>query len=264
MLPRTLLLSVAIAAGLPSLAFAQGWGALIDQQWPGAAIRKVSEREFCAFVTAHASAGTLREARTEFLSRQYAAYGGATIGDGRFLVPAEPSRHDLTARPGLDAVVMEGPEPNGDPSVTPGSVPTVLPLGSEGHGENLAGDVDWWRVDLPVAGDCVFWTGPGAIHSQDDTVLTLLDQNGVVLQMNDDFHDLFSQIEGPLPAGTYYLAVEGFDPQLDIGTYTLDVVCTPAGVAGARPRIPEGAEPNGDPLAGGTPTRSSAVSRRTA
>ena len=85
-----------------------------------------------------------------------------------------------------------------------------------------AGDVDWWRFDLPSRGEVVMGTTGGV-----DTVGRLVDASGNFEAENDDArNDLNFRIERTLDAGTWYVRVTGYSNN-DTGSYTLRVDHTP-------------------------------------
>ena len=155
----------------------------------------------------------------------------------------------------LHAVPWPASVPQGDCCAWPlpaGALPwsdtrsSASPYRDQGFGS--APDV-WYRIDLEQAGTLVAQTCNGA--SGFDTVLRLVDDDcQTVLASNDDsnvcgFGSSLSWLTWPLPAGTYYVVVEGAAGTS--GSYTLDLSlaqdCLP--VAIPDPHVPE-LEPNGD------------------
>ena len=87
------------------------------------------------------------------------------------------------------------------------------------------GDTDYFKFTLSETADIVIHTTTGLVG---DTVGTLLNSDGTeILASNDDGYLLPSRfqflIREQLDAGTYYIAVEGFDPEEDTGFYNLHV-----------------------------------------
>ena len=87
------------------------------------------------------------------------------------------------------------------------------------------GDTDYFTFTLSETTDLVIHTTTGLVG---DTVGTLLNSDGTeILASNDDGYLLPSRfqflIREQLDAGTYYIAVEGFDPDEDTGFYNLHV-----------------------------------------
>jgi hypothetical protein len=148
--------------------------------------------------------------------------------------------------------VVEAPEPN----ATPASA-TSLPLGAEAAGVlTNAADADWYAVTVAAGARLRIETGPGAAAVQArDTVVTLLDAVGAPVCSNDDgvASGWYTRlVTAALPAGQYFVAVEGGAAAVAGGAYALDVraVTVPA-FAGAT--AVEGPE-NNDPRSGGTAT----------
>ena len=73
------------------------------------------------------------------------------------------------------------------------------------------GDIDSFRVVLSEETSVSFETRPmsGSIVDS-DTTLTLYDENLASIAYNDDADGSWSRIEQTLPAGTYYIVVEGY------------------------------------------------------
>jgi hypothetical protein len=89
-----------------------------------------------------------------------------------------------------------------------------------------AGDEDWVRINLSVAGDMVLETSgvPGG-----DTRMQLLQADGqtVIEEDDDDGPSLYSRIErtgsNALPSGIYFARVYGFAASTQIESYTLTI-----------------------------------------
>ncbi|MBK8101327.1 MAG: hypothetical protein IPK26_29955 [Planctomycetes bacterium] len=134
-------------------------------------------------------------------------------------------------------VLQEAAEPNDQPATATLGACGVLAFGSI----NPAGDSDWYAVTLDQPGVMVATTGGSQVGpTLQDSTLTLWDATGTVqIAFDDDAGPgLFARIVQPLAAGTYHVAVAGF--QNSIGRYSLTVDCAPAQVA----QIQEAQEPN--------------------
>jgi hypothetical protein len=222
-------------------ASSQDWPSAVDARWPGHSIRKASEASFDAWVAGLSTDAKLA-ARAAFLAAQFRAHGHSQAGTD-FLVPS--GRGVSITDPGHDLGISEGAEPNGDPSAIGGGTPTLLGCGDQGEGQVFPyGDRDWWQFDIPADRTLTAWTGPGATGSIDDTVLVLLDAQGAIVGANDDdpLRAPFSALSTTIPAGRYYLSVQGF-ADVRTGSYSLDVTCGPPGGGTSLP-VAEGAEPN--------------------
>ncbi len=231
---------------------AQSWDQLVQQQWPGDMILKVTAADAKAFVLAHPGmeAGTGIDA---FLRLQYAAYGHNSVGTkGEFINTGGYFPAARAAQfPRAEASVLEGPEPNGDPNdpIAPGT-PTAFACGDTGLGEvMIADDDDWWSFTLTSDQNVMIWTSEGSA-GQIDTILDLFDSTSTLVTSNDDGGpSTLSLIETSLTAGTYFINARAFSA--NTGTYGLDLVCFDApgpGPALICNKVAEGAEPNGDPL----------------
>lgn len=78
---------------------------------------------------------------------------------------------------------------------------------------------DLYQVTIPAAGTYIF----GQTSTAFDTYLWLLTTSGATLAVNDDINpqiELNSRIKAILPAGTFLLAANSFDPN-QIGSYSL-------------------------------------------
>ena len=130
---------------------------------------------------------------------------------------------------------------------------TETPYACNVHAEgaiDLGGDNDAYAFALAVDSSIQAFTGPSIAGALSDTFLEIYDSLGVLIVSNDDARGLYSVIDASLPAGSYFLNVRAFGAT-QVGGYTLDLACEPS--IPLAP-VPEGAEPNGDPLGGGTPT----------
>ncbi|MBK8975282.1 MAG: pre-peptidase C-terminal domain-containing protein [Planctomycetes bacterium] len=149
-------------------------------------------------------------------------------------------------------VVPEGPEPN-DPNGTP----TPIACYDQGQGAiDVAGDDDAWTFTLATPMTVQLTVTPGFTGGIGDSRVELFDSLGTSIGFNDDGGDgLHPLLTINLAAGTYTANVDGFGSAT--GSYTLDIVCYigPGSLcSGTLPTVAEGAEPNNDPNAGGTPT----------
>ena len=160
----------------------------------------------------------------------------------------------------------EAPEPNNGPATA-----AVLQPGAQAYGNITPGDEDWFKITLGAAADLRVWTGPGFSNQIGDTRVRLLDSTGTTtLEDVDDgsfdthgFYSVFSRSN--VAAGTYYIAVLGYDPTTT-GSYTLDVIAAPPGTypPPTPPLVPvtERPEPD-DPRVAGTATASAVFTRNT-
>jgi hypothetical protein len=237
-----LVLAIAASVSVPiASATGQDWSRAVDARWPGTAIHKASEASFDAWVGGLDTDAKLA-ARAAFLAAQYRAHGLAQPGSD-FLVPS--GRGVSITDPGHDLGIGESAEPNGDPNAIGGGTPTLIGCGDQGEGQVFPyGDRDWWQFDIPADRTLTAWTGPGAVGAIDDTVLVLLDAQGAVVGANDDdpLRAPFSALTTTIPAGRYYLAVQGF-ADVRTGSYSIDITCGPPG-GGTNLPVSEGAEPN--------------------
>ncbi len=150
----------------------------------------------------------------------------------------------------------EAPEPN-DTAATA----TVLTPGQQAYGDITAGDEDWFAVTLTADRDYNIWTSPGFSGAIGDTRVRIVESDGVTVVVDVDdgntgTHGYYTTVQGTLTAGTYFIAVRGYDATT-VGSYTLDAVFAPLGtyVPALAPAV-EGAE-NNDPrpsYGSGTPT----------
>lgn len=222
-------------------AHGQDWPRMVDARWPGASIQKASEASFDAWVAGRSTDDKLA-ARAAFLAAQYRAHGHTSPG-ADFLVPG--GRGVQIVDPGHDLGIGEAAEPNGDPNAIGGGTPTLIGCGDQGEGQVFPfGDRDWWQFDIPADRTLTAWTGPGATGAIDDTVLVLLDAQGAIVGANDDdpLRAPYSALTTTIPAGRYYLSVQGF-ADVRTGSYSLDVTCGAPG-GGTNLPVAEGAEPN--------------------
>jgi hypothetical protein len=75
----------------------------------------------------------------------------------------------------------------------------------------LNGDIDSFRFVLSEETTVAFETGPRSGSTMDyDTTLALYDEDLAVIAYNDDANGSWSRIEQTLPAGTYFIVVEGY------------------------------------------------------
>lgn len=135
-------------------------------------------------------------------------------------------------------IVPEAAEPNDQPATATPSACGVVAFGNI----NPAGDSDWFTVTLDQPGVMVATTGGSQVGpTLQDSTLTLWDAAGTtVIAFDDDAGaGLFARIMQPLSAGTYHLAVGGF--QTSVGRYSLAIDCAPAQAA----QVQEAQEPNG-------------------
>jgi hypothetical protein len=75
----------------------------------------------------------------------------------------------------------------------------------------VAGDVDSFKFELAEATTVTFETGPrnGSTDSN-DTTLAIYDEDLWQIGYNDDAIGSWSRVEQELPAGTYYIVIEGY------------------------------------------------------
>lgn len=114
-------------------------------------------------------------------------------------------------------------------------------------------DVDWYTLTLAGPTDLRLETGPGLAPSIGDTLVSLLDDTGAVLQLQDDglaaegWSRLFAR---GLAAGNYVVAVERGSSAASQGSYVLDVRCAAPTTNGSLPIVAETVA-NNDPRLGG-------------
>lgn len=73
------------------------------------------------------------------------------------------------------------------------------------------GDVDSFEFELSEEVTLVFETGPNSGSStSNDTTMAIYDEDLWQIAYNDDSNESWSRIEQTLPAGTYYVVVEGY------------------------------------------------------
>lgn len=128
---------------------------------------------------------------------------------GTYFLSIDSFASDNSALPGnagpFNAVLTVAP-PVAPPSmsaVTGGSITTTL----------VAGEVLWFMFNHP-GGAITLDTAASTLAPSNDTELFLFSSNGDLAAENDDidFDELLSRISQPtLAAGTYYLAVSGYD-----------------------------------------------------
>lgn len=241
---------------LASAAQAQTWEQLVAQRWPGDSIRKVTEAEFERLMSEHVAVlGEKDRAVRAFLVAQHRAYGHPATGDLWFVNAARPT---VLPENVTDYEQLEGPEPNGDPAQ--GGRPSSIGCGSQGRGAidapGIDIDQDWWTFWLAAPTQVTLYTSRGTAGASGyvaDTILELYDYHGNLVASDDDGGaGLYSLIVRTLPAGTYHANVRPFSVTTTVGSYVLDLVCEPP--QQGPQQIQEGAEPNHDPNAQGTPT----------
>jgi len=126
-------------------------------------------------------------------------------------------------------IVLEGPEPNSFPNFT------AMQCLQQGDGViGSAADTDYWRLQFSGPQTLRVSVGPGFAQPRiQDTVLELRDAGNTLLASNDDGAGLglYSEIRDfRIPgAGTYFVVVRGYTA--NVGSYSLDVQCGPAGPA---------------------------------
>ena len=86
---------------------------------------------------------------------------------------------------------------------------------------DFTGDHDWFAFDITSTQSITFATAAGAGTAVGDTVITIYDAAGNVLASNDDNGtDYYSSLEFAASAGTYYVAVSGYQDSVS-GSYEL-------------------------------------------
>lgn len=135
-------------------------------------------------------------------------------------------------------IVGEAAEPNDLPATA-----TPFEAGRSGEGRIvIGGDQDWWSFTLSQPLTIVADTGGAPLGPVlQDSTLTLWDATGTTqLAFDDDTGPgLFARLVVSLPAGTYHLAVGGY--QLNTGRYSLRL----DSALGQVVQVAEAAEPNG-------------------
>ncbi len=126
-------------------------------------------------------------------------------------------------------------------AVAPTAMDVAVP--SSTSGSLSEGVIDWYSFTLGSEADVDINTLLSPLTT--DTELGLYSETGTLLATNDDFdyaNDIYlSQILGTLSAGTYYVAVGGWDSQFgngftavggdSLGDYTLTITPEPASLA---------------------------------
>lgn len=92
-----------------------------------------------------------------------------------------------------------------------------------------SGDVDLYKFEVPASMSIVVETdafiGACGFAGQVDTIVRLLDVNGLEIAQNDDVNTALerrcSRLTGTLPAGTYYVEVTGWSG--DVGPYAVRI-----------------------------------------
>ena len=104
----------------------------------------------------------------------------------------------------------------------------AFPCGSTVTGTVTDGVVGqaWYALDLATAQQVTATTSAASSNSITDTILFLFDAQLRFLSSNDDTNGLFSEIATPLPAGRYYVLVDGFGSAS--GDFDLTGVCAAA------------------------------------
>lgn len=99
------------------------------------------------------------------------------------------------------------------PLVAPAATQTLL--GGSLTGSLAAGEIDWYVFEYGGSGGFVLDTLGSTLGPSNDTELGLFNSGGALVASNDDIGggSLLSRITSPvgLPAGTYYLAIGGFN-----------------------------------------------------
>lgn len=137
--------------------------------------------------------------------------------------------------------VLEAAEPNSFPQYT------AVQCGQQGEGTiGVAGDIDYWRLQVASPTSISVFTGPGYPSPRcADTVLEIRDSTNSVIASNDDAPGcgLYSHLRSVslFTAGNYYLVVKGY--AAFTGSYAIDVACGPL-VSAWQPGM-ERSEPNG-------------------
>ena len=86
---------------------------------------------------------------------------------------------------------------------------------------DFTGDQDWYAFDITSTQAITFSTAAGVGAGAGDTVITIYDAAGNVLASNDDNGtDFYSTLEFAASAGTYYVAVSGYQDSVS-GSYAL-------------------------------------------
>jgi len=114
----------------------------------------------------------------------------------------------------------------------PDALPVDVP--STTTGASVANEVEWFKFDLASTVD----VDVNSFGTSYDTELGLFDSAGALLAENDDAGGLQSQILSTLDAGTYYVALGGYNTTFgagwsaqggsNFGDYTLNIIPEPA------------------------------------
>ena len=111
---------------------------------------------------------------------------------------------------------------------------TPVEAPSDTAGSVHAGDVDWFSVDLDVAGSLFIYTSGGV-----DTHGSLVDVSGMELASDDDSGESYNfRLAHPVAAGVHYVAVRG-SSGLTRGDYTLKVRFTETPPDGDGDGVPD-------------------------
>ena len=219
---------LALAANLPAQADPRR---LIEQEWPGLAVRTVTEAGFRAFAARHpeVAAWQLEE---KFHALQYAACGLRYPGNRShaFLLPDwTPGAAAASGGAAPSAIVCEAAEPN-DRRVTA----TPMACGDTAKGQiSSASDKDWYRFSVTgiqvVTGTMAAGTGcAGTGTAVAAANLDLFDDRGVLLGTAAGIQGFrpYPTLQRVLTTGTYYFGVRV--PATQTGFYNLTVACSPA------------------------------------
>lgn len=166
------------------------------------------------------------------------------------------------------ALLAQGTPEAAEPNDTIATA-TTFAVGAQGYGEiaTTGSDEDWFSIVLTSASDLLVWTAPGRHGQIFDTRVRVLAADGTTVLIDADdgntathgFYTVFTLDN--VAAGTYYVAVRGFD-STTFGTYTLDVVAAPPG-SYTPTAVVEAAEENDPRAPAGVATVSAPHARNT-
>ncbi|NGZ26866.1 MAG: hypothetical protein G8345_08250 [Magnetococcales bacterium] len=114
----------------------------------------------------------------------------------------------------------ENPSLEDQPATTSTSFTLTVNGSPTNSSVDIAGDQDWWRVELNSGTTYTFLQG-AASSSHLDSYLRLLDNSGTQLAYDDDSGAFFNSrlVYTPSASGTYYLSAQGYASST--GNYTL-------------------------------------------
>ena len=134
------------------------------------------------------------------------------VASGTYYITVEAFSNSMSGN--YELFVNFEPDNHGDTR----SLATPVEAPSDTAGRIHAGDVDWFSVDLDVAGSLLIYTSGGV-----DTRGSLVDADGMELASDDDSGEIYNfRLAHPVDTGVHYVAVRGSSDHTG-GDYTLKV-----------------------------------------